>query len=67
MLNTIRNEDFDIENSLNHPTRVTKYDAITLRDHLSYAAAEGTKDPSKLHRPRGVLTKDGVDLEVWIE
>jgi hypothetical protein len=67
LLNMSRNEGFDIEKGFNSLISVTKYDAITLRDHFSYAMAEGTKDPSTLHRPRGVLTKDGVDFEVWIE
>jgi len=67
LLNMSRNEGFDIEKSFNSLISVTKYNATTLRNHFSYATAEGTKDPSMLHRPRGVLTKDGVDLEVWIE
>jgi hypothetical protein len=46
---------------------VTKYDAITLRDHFSYGTAEGIRDPSKFCRLRGVLAKDGVDVEAWIE
>ena len=60
-------DDFDVQNGLNSLISVTKYDAITVTDHLSYAPAEGAKDPSTLHRPRGALTKDGANFEVWIE
>ncbi|KAH8662766.1 prion-inhibition and propagation-domain-containing protein [Ilyonectria robusta] len=57
----------DIEKDLKDLLSVNRYDAITLSDHFTYAEAEGTKDLSKPHRPRGVLTKDGTDFEVWIE
>lgn len=59
--------DLDIEKDLKGIISVNQYDADTLRDHFTYAKAEGTKDFPMPRRPRGVLNKDGVDFEVWIE
>jgi hypothetical protein len=67
LLSMSRNEGFDIEKDFNSLISVARYDAITLKDHFSYGTAEGIKDPSTLYRPRGVLTKDGLDIQVWIE
>ena len=58
---------FDIEKGLEGLISIKKYDAKTLKDHFLQGEAGVTKDLFELHRPRGSLSKDGVDFEVWIE
>lgn len=67
LLSMSRNKGFDIEKDFNSLISVARYNAITLKDHFSYGTVEGIKDLSTLYRPRGVLTKDGLDIQVWIK
>ena len=55
---------FDIDQYLEDAISVSRYDGALFSEHITYSIAENT---SPQPRPRGTLTAEGKDYEVWIE
>ncbi|TKA66809.1 hypothetical protein B0A55_11079 [Friedmanniomyces simplex] len=62
-------EDSDLnDDRLNEePRDVLRYDGLRFRACFAHATNEIGKPEAPPHRPRGVLTDEGEDREVWIE